>query len=102
MNALFGSAGLPGTMIRDKPLRIEYCPVISAAREGVQAGLDQLLRQAQTLARELVDTRGWGAALLAAAVGTHIAIADVVEKDEHDVGFALGHRGQRRLRSRWR
>ena len=22
----------------DRPLRIEYCPVISAAREGVQAG----------------------------------------------------------------
>ena len=39
VNALFDSVlGLPGTMISDRPLRIEYCPVISAARDGVQAG----------------------------------------------------------------
>src|SRR5271167_1492441 len=29
---------LPAMMISDRPLRIEYCPVISAARDGVQAG----------------------------------------------------------------
>ena len=31
-------AASPGWMISDRPLRIEYCPVISAARDGVQAG----------------------------------------------------------------
>ena len=29
---------VPGTSTSDRPLRIEYCPVISAARDGVQAG----------------------------------------------------------------
>ena len=30
--------GLPSMAISDRPLRIEYCPVINAARDGVQAG----------------------------------------------------------------
>jgi hypothetical protein len=30
--------GLPSTAISDRPLRIEYWPVMSAARDGVQAG----------------------------------------------------------------
>ena len=29
---------VPGMMISESPLRIEYWPVISAARDGVQAG----------------------------------------------------------------
>jgi hypothetical protein len=28
----------PGAMTSDRPERIEYCPVMSAARVGVQAG----------------------------------------------------------------
>jgi len=30
--------GEPSMAINDRPLRIEYCPVIRAARDGVQAG----------------------------------------------------------------
>lgn len=37
--ALAGSVkGEPAMEISDRPLRIEYCPVISAARDGVRAG----------------------------------------------------------------
>ena len=58
------------------------------------AGLDQILRQAQTLTRQLVDARRRCAAQLAAAVGTEVAVADVVGEDEDDVGF-LGVGGLR-------
>ena len=51
------------------------------------AGLDQILREAQTLAGELVDARRRRAAQLAAAVGPEVAVADVVGEDEHDVGL---------------
>ena len=79
--------GVPGTMISDRPLRIEYCPVISAARDGVQAGSTRnCVRRSPS--RASWSMRGVGAAAqLAAAVGTHVAIADVVGKDEDDVGL---------------
>ena len=51
------------------------------------AGLDQILREPQTLAGELVDARRRRAAQLAAAVGPEVAVADVVGEDEHDVGL---------------
>ena len=85
--------GVLGTMTSDRPLRIEYCPVISAARDGVQAGSTINCVRAQSFARELVDARCRRAAQFAAAVGTQITVADVVGENEDDVG--LGIRGLR-------
>ena len=79
MYALAGSVlGVPGRTRSERPLRIEYWPVISAARDGVHAGLDQVLRQSQPLASELVDARRRASSQLAAAVWAHVAVADVV------------------------
>ena len=46
-----------------------------------------MLREAQTLASELVDTRCRRTTQLAAAIRTQITIANVVGKDQYDVGF---------------
>ena len=80
---------MPGTMISDRPSRIEYRPVISAARDGVQAGSTRNWVSRSPSLRELVDPRRWRSAQLAAAVRAKVAVADVVGKDEHDVGLHL-------------
>ena len=50
-------------------------------------GLDEILREAQALAGELVDTRRRRAAQLAAAVGTQIAVADVSARMKTTLGL---------------
>ena len=84
-------------MTSERPLRMEYCPVISAARDGVQRGLDQKLRQPQPFFGELIDARRRRAAQFAAAVGSEVAVADIVGEDEDDVGLAAGCGHRRRL-----
>jgi hypothetical protein len=56
---------------------------------GCARGLDQILREPKALARQLIDAWRWGAAQFAAAVGAEVAVADVIGKDEHDVGLLV-------------
>ena len=62
----------------DRPLRIEYCPVISAARDGVQAGSTRYCVSRMPSLGELVDARRRRAAQFAAAVGAEVTVADIV------------------------
>ena len=52
-------------------------------------GFDQILRETQALTGEAVDIWRRCAAQFAPAVGSEIAVADVVGEDKNDVGFLL-------------
>ena len=54
------------------------------------ARFDEILRQAQTLAGHLVNARCRRAAHFTPAIGPEVTVADVVGKNEYDVGFLLG------------
>ena len=87
--------------ISERPLRIEYWPVISAARDGVQAGSTRnWVSRSPSLASW--SMRGVGAPRsFAAAVGAQVAVADVIGENENDIRVsAAAH--QRALWSRSR
>jgi hypothetical protein len=78
---------LPGTIISDRPLRIEYCLGHQRRARWCAAGFDQIPVRRSDPAGELVDIWRRRATQLAPAVGSEVAVADVVGEDEHDVGL---------------
>jgi hypothetical protein len=76
-------------MLPDRPLVLEdaFQSRIANPTEKPR-DVEVLVCQFQPVAGELVDTRRRRAAQLAAAVGTKIAVPDVVSEDEHDIGLA--------------
>ena len=71
-----------------QPLRI--APGDQCRPRGCAGWLDQVLRQAQTLRGNGIDAWRRHAADFAPAIGTNIAVADVVAEHDDDVRFVLG------------
>jgi hypothetical protein len=80
--------GLPSTAISDRPLRIEYCPVIYAARDGVQAGSTRNW-VSRNPSRDLVEMWRRRAAQFATTVCAQVAVSDIVGEDEYYVGLLV-------------
>ena len=68
---------------------MEYRPVINAAREGVHPGSTRNCVSRRLLGGELIDARRRRSAQLSTAVHPKVAEADVVSKDEENVGLLV-------------